>query len=109
MTTKITIDDLKLGLDRFARDRDWDKLHSPKNLAMVVSSEAAHVLEQLKWLTEEQSRAMSAERFAIVADELADVVNYVIRLCSVMQLDPIEIGWRKLKANEAKYPVDPSR
>ena len=43
-------------LRKFARDRDWEKFHSPKNLSMALAVEAAEIMELFQWLTEEQSR-----------------------------------------------------
>jgi len=55
------LEDIRDALRRFAADRDWDQFHSPKNLASAVVVEAAELLERFQWLTEDQSRALSAE------------------------------------------------
>src|SRR6185295_20206682 len=73
------LDALRDHLRKFAADRDWDQFHSPKNLAMALSVEAAELLELFQWLTEEQSRALTAEDHAKLSDEIADVLLYLIR------------------------------
>ena len=93
----------------FAAARDWDQFHSPKNLAMALSVESAELLEIFQWLTEEQSRALSAEAKAAAADEIADVLIYLVRLADKLEVDPIAAANRKLVANERKYPADKSR
>ena len=39
------IEKLQLKLREFAKKRDWEQFHSPKNLAMALSVEAAELLE----------------------------------------------------------------
>lgn len=48
-------------LRRFALEREWERFHSPKNLASALVVEAAELLERFQWLTEDQSRSLSAE------------------------------------------------
>ena len=57
---------LRDELRRFAADRDWDQFHSPKNLASALAVEAAELLEPFQWLTEAQSRQLTAEQSAAV-------------------------------------------
>jgi NTP pyrophosphatase (non-canonical NTP hydrolase) len=100
---------LRDHLRNFAAVRDWDQFHSPKNLAMALSAESAELLEIFQWLTEEQSRALSAEAKAAASDEIADVLLYLIRLADKLEIDPIAAAQRKLESNERKYPVGKAR
>lgn len=106
MTTTDSLRDLAQQLDQFARDRDWQQFHSPKNLAAALVVEAGELLEHFQWLTEDQSRALSSEKRAAVGAELADVLLYLIQLASALNIDPITAAQAKLKLNELKYPVD---
>ena len=63
------IADLQRRIREFARERDWEQFHSPKNLSMALSVEAAELVEHFQWLTESQSRALDPERRAAVAHE----------------------------------------
>jgi dCTP diphosphatase len=101
--------DLAELLREFARERDWDQFHSPKNLAMALSVEAAELLEEFQWLTEEQSRQPDQERLKRIKDEVADVLIYLARLCDRLGVDPLEAAYEKVKKNRAKYPVDKVR
>ena len=103
------IERLRNQLRDFAAARDWDQFHSPKNLAMALSAEAGELLEVFQWLTEEQSRAPSAEMKAAASDEIADVLLYLIRISDKLEIDPIAAANRKLAANEKKYPADKAR
>lgn len=97
------------ALRRFAAERDWDQFHSPKNLASALVVEAGELLERFQWLTEEQSRALSAEDKETVAEEMADVFVYLIRLADKLDLDLLEVARDKIARNAQKYPVDKAR
>jgi dCTP diphosphatase len=103
------LEELQGTLRRFADERDWDQFHSPKNLASALVVEAAELLERFQWLTEEQSRALSAEDKQRVRDELADVFVYLIRLADKLNVDLIEAARDKIARNGEKYPVDKAR
>jgi dCTP diphosphatase len=90
----------------FAAERDWEPFHSPKNLAMALSVEAAELVEEFQWLTEEQSRALDAERRERVRLELADVFIYLLRIADKLGVDLVAAANDKIVLNEKKYPAD---
>jgi NTP pyrophosphatase (non-canonical NTP hydrolase) len=100
------LEELKQRVREFVEERDWNRFHSPKNLAMALSVEAAELVELFQWLTEEESDAIDAERLQRVADELADVLWFLVRLSDRLGIDLLEAAERKLAANAAKYPAD---
>jgi dCTP diphosphatase len=100
---------LRDRIREFARARDWDQFHSPKNLAMALSVEASELVEHFQWLTEEQSRSLDAAAQAQVRAEIADVLLYLIRLADQLGIDPVAAAQDKLVENAKKYPVDKSR
>jgi NTP pyrophosphatase (non-canonical NTP hydrolase) len=104
-----SLDHLKAQLDQFAKDRDWQQFHSPKNLASALVVEAGELLEHFQWQTEEQSRALSPEKRDAVAAEVADVLLYLIQLAAALGIDPITAANAKLKLNAQKYPIDRAR
>jgi len=101
--------ELRDALRRFAAERDWDQFHSPKNLASALVVEAGELLERFQWLSEEQSRALSAKDKEKVAEEMADVFVYLIRLADKLDLDLLEVARDKIARNAEKYPVDKAR
>lgn len=103
------LDKLREQVGEFARERDWDQFHSPKNLAMALTVEAAELLEVFQWLTEEQSRKPSPEALSAATEEIADVLIYLVRLAGELGIDPLAAAQRKMRANAAKYPVEKSR
>ena len=102
-------DSLIATLRQFARDRDWEQFHTPKNLACALAVEAGELLEHFQWLPEEKSRELPAEKMAQVSAELADVFLYLLQLSDALGVDLISAAEQKIVANAAKYPVDRSR
>jgi NTP pyrophosphatase (non-canonical NTP hydrolase) len=103
------IPSLQASLRLFAAERDWDQFHSPKNLATALAVEAAEILEHFQWLTEEQSRSLPEEKREAVAEELADVLLYLVRLSDKLGIDLPTAADRKLQKNALKYPVERSK
>jgi dCTP diphosphatase len=103
------LESLREALRDFAAERDWDPFHSPKNLAMALSVEAAELLETFQWLTEEQSRRLSPEALAAASDEVADVLLYLVRLSDKLGIDPAAAARRKMLSNAERYPADKAR
>lgn len=104
-TTRPTISSLRNRQRRFAEARDWPQFHTPKNLAMALSVEAAELLECFQWLTPEQSIRLAAAERRAVEEEIADVLLYLLRLSDVLGIDPLQAAQRKMVINARKYPV----
>lgn len=103
------LDELKMTLQQFADERDWDQFHSPKNLAMALSVEAAELLEHFQWLTEAKSKAISPDVLRHVAEEIADIQIYLVRLADKLNVDIDQAVKNKLESNARKYPPDLAR
>lgn len=97
---------LQKRLAEFAAVRDWQQFHSPKNLAMALSVEAAELVEEFQWLTEGESRALTPERLERVRLELADVFIYLLRIADTLGVDLLAAVDDKIVLNEKKYPAD---
>lgn len=104
-----SIDDLSLALRRFAEARDWGRFHSPKNLASALVVEAGELLEPFQWLSEDDSRALPPDKLQAVADEMADVLLYLVQLSSALQVDLLAAARAKLERNALRYPVERAR
>jgi dCTP diphosphatase len=100
---------LRDALRKFADERDWDQYHSPKNLASALAVEAAELLERFQWLTEDESRKLPAGELEKVRHEMADVLNYLVRLADKLDVNLLEAAREKIELNAQKYPVDKSR
>ena len=98
---------LQRQLRDFAAARDWQPYHSPKNLAMALTVEAAELLELFQWLTPQEARhltdnAADKER---VGDELADVLLYLLQLADHTGVDLEQAVAAKLAKNARKHPA----
>ena len=96
---------LRDRLRQFAAERDWDQFHSPKNLAMALSVEAAELLEHFQWLTEAGSSRLPPEKLEQVRDEMADVLVYLVRLADKLDVDLLDAAAKKMAKNAKKYPA----
>ena len=96
--------ELRDTLRKFVAERDWDQFHSPKNLAMALSVEAAELVEHFQWLTEAQSRSLSPEKLGEVRDEMADVLVYLVRLADKLDVDPLAAAAAKMKKKRSIPP-----
>lgn len=95
---------LATRLQAFADARDWGRFHSPKNLASALVVEAGELLEPFQWLTEQQSRELSADVKNEVALEMADVLLYLMQLGNQLGVDVVEAAHRKIGINEGRFP-----
>jgi dCTP diphosphatase len=103
------LDTLRARLREFAAARDWEQFHSPKNLAMALAAEAGELLEVFQWMSEAQSRALESTEKSAAAQEMADVLLYLVRLADVTGVDLIEAARHKIEINADKYPADKAR
>lgn len=104
-SSRPTITSLRAQQRRFAEARDWQQFHTPKNLAMALSVEAAELLECFQWLTPEQSAQLAGRERHAVEEEVADVLLYLLRLSDVLGIDLLRAAQRKMAVNARKYPV----
>ena len=102
----IEIETLAARLKQFADARDWEKFHTPKNLAIALSVEVSELAEIFQWLTPEESAGVmeSVKNADAVRDELADVMIYLTRIASILGVDLIEEANAKIDRNEVRFP-----
>jgi len=99
------LEDLKVRLRSFAAARDWDKFHSPKNLAMALIVEAAELVEHFQWLTESESTKLSLKKRRAVELELGDILIYLSRIADKLGINLVDAANIKLERNKRKYPA----
>lgn len=103
------LESLKLKLREFAKERDWDQFHSPKNFSMALIVECAELVEHFQWLTDEQSKNLPADTLEEVRLEMADIFLYLLRLADKLDVDLIDAAHHKMTLNAKKYPVEKSK
>ena len=105
---KTTINELKSIVESFVDERDWKQFHSPKNLAMSLSVEAAELMELFQWLSLDQAREVmkAGETRQIAIAEIADILIYTLAFCNRNNIDITDAVKKKMEKNIQKYPVD---
>lgn len=109
--TQTHLQEIKDRVLAFAKERDWEQFHVPKNLSMAIAAEAAELMELFLWQNPEASRFDMEEAAlrAKVEEELADVFIFAIEFANVTGMDIASIIERKMKRNAEKYPVEKAK
>lgn len=106
-----SLDELTAALRQFTAARDWQQFHDPKNLAMLVASEAGELIAEYRWVRGEAADAHSREPAARarIAAEIADVAIALLLLSDRIGLDLAAAVSDKIARNAERYPVAVSR
>jgi len=96
-------------INQFNAERDWDQFHAPKDLALSLVLEAAEVLEHFQWKTNEEFAVYLKTHKEDIADELGDVMNYLLQLADAMDIDIMDASRKKMEKNAKKYPVEKAK
>lgn len=97
------ISELMRDIKAFTQERDWDKFHNPKDLALAISIEAGELLEAFLW---KDSGEAKIEK---VKEELADIINYSLLMADKYGFDVEQIVRDKMAINSQKYPVSKAK
>ncbi|MEV7806460.1 nucleotide pyrophosphohydrolase [Microbispora sp. NPDC088329] len=103
------LEHLAARLREFVRVRDWERFHTPKNLAMALAGEAGELVAEFQWLTAEESRNLDEDALRRVRAELGDVTLYLVRLADTLGVDLAEAANAKLDENERRYDAETYR
>lgn len=112
MTDEMTIssiENLRDVLREFARERDWDQFHTPKNLSMALIAEAAELVEHFQWVEGDKSHLLEDRVRPSVEEEIADIFIYLVRIADKLGIDLYRAAGRKIAINASKYPADKVR
>ena len=106
-----TVAEIKARVLAFARERDWEQFHAPKNLSMALAAEAGELMEHFLWATPEASRTIAADaaKRKKIEEELADVIIYALEFANMTGIDVAAVIEAKMAANAAKYPIEKAK
>jgi NTP pyrophosphatase (non-canonical NTP hydrolase) len=106
-----TLAELKTRVLAFAKERDWEQFHAPKNLSMALAAEAGELMEHFLWADPAASREIVHDiaKRKKIEEEIADVVIYALEFANVTGIDVAAVIEAKMKANALKYPVEKAR
>ena len=105
MTKTDRVKKLQQALLLFAKERNWEAFHTPKNLVMALSVECSELLEIFQWMDADQSRRPDAQSLAHIREEIGDIMIYLSMVAAQFDIDPIDAAVIKLAENETRYPV----
>lgn len=103
------ISDLQKRVIEYRDARDWKQFHNPKDLAISLSLEAAELLEHFQWKNPDEIKKQIKENKNDIADELADVLYWVLLMSHDLDIDIAKEFERKMLHNEKKYSVDKAK
>jgi len=112
MSRNQKIDSIEILRDRlreFAKERDWDQFHTPKNLSMALIAEAAELIEHFQWVDGDSSHLLEEKVRPMVEEEIADILIYLVRIADKLEIDLYSAVERKIAINSRKYPADKVR
>ena len=104
-----SLEELQSAVEAFVAERDWAQFHTPKNLAMGVAIEAAELMEHFLWSEGAEPPGRDPARKAMIAQEIGDVLIYLVRLGQVLDIDLVAAATDKLALNRDKYPVEKAK
>lgn len=109
--TSTTLAEIKARILAFAKERDWEQFHAPKNLSMALAAEAGELMEHFLWATSEASREIVHDpaKRAKIEEELSDVIIYALEFANMTGIDVAKAIETKMAANAAKYPVEKAK
>jgi dCTP diphosphatase len=98
-------------LSEFARDRDWDQFHSVRNLILALVGEAGELAAEVQWVSDADMESYLADpnKRSAIASEMADILNYLVRLADKLNVDLVEEALKKIDLNEDRYPAEKAR
>lgn len=105
MSHDAEIETLVTEVRNFAKARDWEKFHTPKNLAMAIAGEAGELAAEFQWLTADESKreVLSEEQLRAIRLEMADVQIYLYRLADVLKINISDAVWEKMEINKRRF------
>ncbi|QSF13752.1 nucleotide pyrophosphohydrolase [Mycoplasma sp. Mirounga ES2805-ORL] len=108
---KKTIQDMIQIISKFCKDRDWDKFHTAKDLAIGISTEANELLDIFRFKSETQINKLfeNTDFKKRVENELADTLFFLLRFADKFNIDLDDALDSKILSNSKKYPISKSK
>lgn len=105
MTKNNDLKKLLNNIQDFVSKRDWERHHSPKNVAMALSVEVSELVEIFQWMSEEETKNIEGKTKSHIEEEVGDVLIYLTILASKFNIDPVAAAEKKMALNKIKYPI----
>ena len=100
-----TLAEIQDRIGAFVADRQWQDVHTLKNLCIDVAVEAGELLQIVQWRSDSELEELSPEDMSRIQDEVADVLIGCLKICNVVGIDPQTSTLAKIRQDEEKYPA----
>ena len=106
--SKTNISRLRQLAQDFVDERDWNKYHNPKDLAISITIEAAELMELFQWTGQKEVKKMAEgdHNLLRIKEELADVMILCLNMVNTLDIDLSQAIAEKIEKNKAKYPAE---
>ncbi len=104
-----SIKDIQAKIRAFRDARDWLQFHDAKSMAASIVIEGGELLEHFQWRSKEEAEEYVKTHKEDIAEEVADIANYLFEFCDLFDIDLIEAMSKKIDKNDLKYPVDKAK
>ncbi|HIW29092.1 MAG TPA: nucleotide pyrophosphohydrolase [Candidatus Luteococcus avicola] len=104
-------EELQQRYRKFTRDRDWAQFHDPKSIILALVGEVGELAELFQWVPADRAKDVfsTEDRQRRAAEEMSDVLIYLIALSQALGVDLIDAAHAKLTAAELRFPVEDFR
>lgn len=108
---KMTVDQLTELVREFAVAREWEQFHSPRNLVLALIGEVGELAAEFQWTDDADvpSVLVDESRRQAIQSEMADILNYLLRLADVVGVNLAQALIDKVEVNRQRYPADQAR
>lgn len=105
MSESSSIQALTDAIRDFAQERDWEQFHDPKSLILALVGEVGELAELFQWIREDDALARfnEPERKRRAAEEISDVLIYLLRLADVLGIDVATAAVEKLASAGRRF------
>ncbi len=101
-----TISFLKKEVEKFVKERKWNKYHTLKELAQAISIESAELLELFLFKNLALDEILNdSDLISKISEEFADIFIYLLSFANVINLDISYAFQKKIEKNRKKYPL----
>jgi dCTP diphosphatase len=105
----LNVSEFQKRFSEFAKEREWEQFHSPKNISMAMSVECSELMEIFQWMTADESRKPDQKTQEKIKEEVADVLLYTLRMADLLDINIEKAITEKMEQNAQKYPVEKAR
>ncbi|NPA50098.1 MAG: nucleotide pyrophosphohydrolase [Epsilonproteobacteria bacterium] len=102
------MDHIQELLREFIKERNWEKYHTPKNLSMAITIEAAELMEHFNWC-DFSKEELEKDKLKEISYEMADILHFLLRLADILNIDLYKASLEKIELNKKRFPISEAK